>query len=346
MGVRRVRKPSRKAEPGMNTRIWVAITAHNPMSRINSLFNVLNEYMKYPYDLNVRIYIDYDSQNDIELLGTTLEPYKKLNIDIIVAAPEYENWYLTWAHKNDLALAILNKKADFYIYQENDTLISIENFQYWRVWRPRLAFHGLEPGFMRYEVYKDQKVPFDNHHIFSLTRETPDIWSDQGFTVPKILVIDREIDFFVQVASPYYGGMILNQEDGENYIRSMSFDRENSYARLGSRLVTVPLTDELVEKTTDKAIKEHLIGLRDKGSKFVSYPLRNWPVADRSSMGVAFENIPAGFEHRRCIPLVKEGDNYVPHMCGLVRHDDNKYAPALLEREGIVLDCKKMFTLH
>ena len=290
----------------MNERIWVAITAHKPLNRLNSLINVLNEYLRYPFQIAVRIYIDYDSQDDVELLENILEPYKKLDPQVVVAAPGYENWYLTWAHKTDLALEILNRRADFYIYQENDMVITLENFLYWRKWRPVLGRRGLEPGFIRYENYKDLKVPFDNHYVYSLTRETPNVWSDVGFNVPKILVVDYDIDFFVQVANPYYGAMILNQEDGEKYIRSDSYDPEKSYRKVG---------------------------------------IRNWPIADRSSMGLAFEDVPLGLEHRRCVPVIKENGVYVPHTVGLMHHDDTKYAPELASKPSGVLDCKKMFTL-
>lgn len=290
----------------MNEKIWVAITAHKPLNRLNNLINVLNEYLRYPFQIAVRIYIDYDSQEDVELLEKLLEPYKKLDPQVVVAAPGYENWYLTWAHKTDLALEILNRRADFYIYQENDMVITLDNFLYWRKWRPVLGRRGLEPGFIRYENYKNLKVPFDNHYVYSLTRETPNIWSDVGFNVPKILVVDYDVDFFVQVANPYYGAMILNQEDGEKYIRSDSYDPEKSYQRVG---------------------------------------IRNWPIADRSSMGLAFEDVPLGLEHRRCVPVVKENGVYVPHKIGLLHHDDTKYAPELATKPAGVLDCKEMFTL-
>ena len=348
MGVRRVSKPSRYTEPGMKQqKLWVAITAYNPIARINHLVNVLNEYMKYPYDFGVRIYIDYESQNDVELLHATLDPYKELNIDIVVAAPEYENWYLTWAHKTDLALAVLNKQADFYIYQEDDMIITLENFQYWLKWQPRLAFHGLEPGFIRYEDHKGLKVPFDNHHVFSLTKPTKNVWSDQHFKVPVIPVLDYEVECFVQVASPYYAGMILSQKDAERYIRTQSFDPQESYERLGmSRAVIANLTQKSIDGTQDPVVKEHLIGLKNEGTKQVAYPIRNWPIADRSSMGMAFEDLPYGYEHRRCIPIYKEDTKYVPHPMALMRHDDKKYAPELEAREGFVLDCKHMFTLN
>ena len=145
----------------MKEKIWVAITAHKPLSRLNSLVNVLNEYLRYPFDLGVKIYIDYESQDDVEILNSLLDPYKKLKPEVVVAGPGYENWYLTWAHKTDLALQVLNKKADFYIYQENDMIITLENFLYWRKWRPVLGKRGLEPGFIRYELLNGLKIPFD-----------------------------------------------------------------------------------------------------------------------------------------------------------------------------------------
>lgn len=287
-------------------KIWLAITAYKPLNRINTLINVLNSYATYPYDLNVKIYIDYDSQDDKSELEDILSGVPRLNIEVIVASPGYEGWFLTWAHKNDLASAVLHKEADFYIYQENDMIIPLESFHYWLRWKKPLSKYKLEPGFIRYEKFEGKKVPFDNHCVYSLTRETKSVWHNVGFTVPKILVISRDFDLFVQVASPYYGGMILDQEDAEKYIRSKSFDPHRSYELVG---------------------------------------IRNWPIADRSSMGLAFEDLPKGYEHRRCIPIKKVKGTYQPHSCCLLQHDDTKYAPDLHTKLGKVLDCKEMFEL-
>ena len=90
---------------------------------------------------------------------------------------------------------------------------------------------GLEPGFIRYEDYDGIRVPFDNHYEYSLTKKTPSIWGDTGFIVPKFLVIDHVVELFVQVASPYYGAMILDQSDADQYIRSDSYDPEKSYQK-------------------------------------------------------------------------------------------------------------------
>lgn len=290
----------------MTKKLWVAVTANKPLQRVDPLLDVLREYAKYPCDTSVNIYVDYDSQDDVEVLYETLQEFKNLNIDIKVASPGYFGWYLTWAHKTDLALAILNKKADYYIYSENDMLLTYENFKYYRKWKPVLSRYKLEPGFVRYEQNKDKKVPFDNHYVYSLTKETPNIWTTRGFTVPNVLVVDYEIDFFVQLANPYYGAMILDQSDGEEYIRSDSYDPEKSYAKVG---------------------------------------VRNWPIADRSSMGLAFESPPFNFEHRRCVPVKKRHENYEILDCGLVQHEGTKYSSAFLDKGTELICCKKMLVL-
>lgn len=294
-------------EPDMrDKKLWVAITAHNPLARINPLLNVLREYAKFPCQVHIYIYINYDAQDCVPDLQKIVDTVPNITVEIVVASPSYEHWYLTWAHKTDLALAILNRKADYYIYQENDMLIRPDNFLYWVKWKPRLNRIGLEPGFLSFENYSDKQVPFDNHFPYSLIRETPKIWGDVGFTVPKILVIDRDVNFFVQLANPYYGAMILDQADGEEYIYTRSFDPEASYSRVG---------------------------------------IRNWPIADRSSMGLAFENVPDGFEHRRCVPVCRQRGVYRPHIFGMIRHDDTKYSKDLDARQIPLMDCRNMLSL-
>jgi hypothetical protein len=62
-------------------------------------------------------------------------------------------------------------------------------------------------------------------------------------------------------------------------------------------------------------------------------------------MGLAFEDLPAGYEHRRCVPIKKVKGVYQPHPWCLLQHDDTKYAPELHAKLGAVLDCEEMFEL-
>jgi hypothetical protein len=72
---------------------------------------------------------------------------------------------------------------------------------------------------------------------------------------------------------------------------------------------------------------------------------RNWPLADRSSMGLAFENPPSGFEHRRCIPVIEENGVYKPHPCCLLAHDDTKYSIELAKTQPELITCDKMLQI-
>lgn len=290
----------------MSKKLWVAITAHNPLARLNPLINVLNEYEKFPHDVSVNIYVNYEAQDDVETLESVLEQFKNIKIEVKVASPDYSGWYLTWAHKTDLALAILNRVADYYVYQENDVLIRKDNFDYFVKWKPVLGRYGLEPGFGLYENLDGRRIPIGNYERWSLKKETPNVWHNIGFTVPKILVVDFEVDFFIQLGSPYYCGMILDQHDGELYIRSDSFDPEKSYVKTG---------------------------------------IRNWPIADRSSMGLAFEYLPPNFEHRRCVPVAKRHDHYEILEFGLIRHDDDKYSKQFKEKKKDLIYVEEMLVL-
>lgn len=290
-----------------NKTLWVAIAAHDPLARVEKLLRVLKLYTEFELKVSVFIYVNYEAQNDVDKLAQLLRPFHGLlELNIIIAGPEYAGWGLTWAHKHDLVQACMSYKYDYYIYQENDMLVTWDHFKYWLRWKPRLAEHGLEPGFIRYESFKGQKIPFDNHYRYLLTKRTPNVWSDRGFDVQKILVVDHEIKFFAQIASPYYAAMILDSADAVKYVKSDSMD---------------PV----------------------KSVKIVDF--RNWPLADRSSMGLAFENVPSGLEHRRCIPVIEENGVYKPHPCCLLAHDDTKYSTELAEKQTELITCDTMLQI-
>jgi len=288
-----------------DSKIWVAVTAYNPLDRAECLLSALEQYVEYEASVDVTIYVNDEAQDDVDQLEQLLDALRpKLNIKVKVAGPEYSGWALTWAHKTDLVLACMNYKYDYYIYQENDMLLTWENFKYWVRWRPRLAAYGLEPGFIRYEDLEGEKIPFDNHYKYKLTGTTPNVWSDRGFDVPVILVIDHEIEFFVQVANPYYGAMILDSPGAVKYVKSWSMDPQASCF-------------------------------------LVSY--RNWPLADRSSMGLAFENVPKPYEHTRCVAVASKDHHYVPYAGSLIEHKDTKYSTQLAAKSEPLITCNTMF---
>jgi hypothetical protein len=288
-------------------KLWVAITAHEPMARLGSLFKVLKLYTEYELKVSVFLFVNYEAQEQVPQLSSLLRPFlDQIDIEIVVANPEHTGWWLTWAHKPDLTVACMRREYDYFIYQENDMLLTWDHFKYWMRWKPRLAELGLEPGFIRYELFGGKKIPFDNHYRYSLTEKTPNVWSERGFTVAKQLVIDHEIRFFASLGSPYYAAMILDVDDAIKYVKSASMDPVRSV-------------------------------------ELVSY--RNWPLADRSSMGLAFETPPYGYEHRRCVPVIEKNGVYMPHDCCLLQHDDVKYSTELSNKVGNLITCDTMLTI-
>lgn len=284
----------------------IFVTAHNPLSRFDALLKTLRGYEEIPGLKDVFIYIDYEHETDKETLKALLEANVTFNsLHIVVASESWQGFSLTWAHKGLLREAVLNKYYDFYVYTENDMCFTSENFIYWFLYKDKLKALNLEPGFCRYEAYESLMVPFDNHRVWQLNKPTRDVWGDRPYQVESYLTpLDSWFVGFVSLGNPYMGMMILDQEMAERYVTSTSFDPVKSF--------------ELTE-------------------------FRCWPLADRSSMGLAFENLEPGQEHRRVVPVVKVGDSIQIAPYGLIEHCDTKYSRELQDKLGRVLDITEMF---
>jgi hypothetical protein len=284
----------------------VLVTAHDPLSRFDALLKTLRGYEEIPGILDVFIYIDYDHKEDKEILQELIESNVSFNsLNIVVASESWQGYSLTWAHKGLLREAVLNSYYDFYIYTENDIYFTSENFIYWFLYKDRLKKLNLEPGFCRYESYESKLIPFDNHRVWQLNRPTKDVWGNRPYQVQSYLTpLDDWFTGFVSLGNPYMGMMILDQEMAERYVHSQSFDPVKSFN----------LTQ-----------------------------FRCWPLADRSSMGLAFEDLEPWQEHRRVVPVIKVGDTIQIAPSGLVEHCDTKYSSELKDKLGHVLDITEMF---
>lgn len=284
----------------------VFVTAHNPLARFDALLKTLRGYEEIPGLKDVFIYIDHEHDSDKDILKDLIESNVTFNsLHIVVASESWQGYSLTWAHKNLLREAVLNKYYDFYVYTENDMCFTSENFLYWFLYKDRLKKLNLEPGFCRYESYESLMVPFDNHKVWQLNKPTPDVWGTRPYQVESYLTpLDESFVGFVSLGNPYMGMMILDQEMAEKYVVSASSDPVKSF--------------ELTQ-------------------------FRCWPLADRSSMGLAFENLRPGQEHRRVVPVIKVDNSLQIAPCGLVEHCDTKYSRDLQDKLGRVLDLTEMF---
>lgn len=289
----------------LDLKFLIFVAAHNPLSRFDELLKTLRGYEEIPGKKDVFIHIDADHEEDKEVLQELLSPNVSFNsLHIIVAPESYQGYALTWAHKGLLKEAVLNRYYDFYVYTENDIVFDSENFLYWYIYKDKLKALNLEPGFCRYESYGSKLVPFDNHRVWQLNGLTEEVWGNRPYKVNCYLTPLDNFVGFVSIGNPYMGMMILDQQMAEEYVTSISFDPINS---------------------------------------FYLTQFRCWPLADRSSMGLAFEKLGPEQEHRRVVPIVQVGKTIQIAPCGLVEHCDNKYSKELEEKLGSVLDISDMF---
>lgn len=291
----------------LSYKFFIAVTAFDPLSRFDALLKTLQGYTKIPGRQDFYIFIDYEHREDKEVLKELLEPnLDDCGIEIFVADPQYIGFSLTWSHKKLLAAAVSAKAYDFYVYTENDMHFTEDNFYYWWFWKEKLSCLNLEPGFCRYESLNGRLIPFDNHKKWRLNGTTPDVWGNRGYDVQTYLTPDEDFVCFASLGNPYMGMMILDQEMAEKYVISESCDPIKSF--------------EL--------------------TKF-----RCWPIADRSSMGLAFENLSEKQEHRRVVPLIKKDGGVQIAECGLIEHLDTKYSQRMLTNGEVLLELSEMFVI-
>ena len=292
----------------MNYKFFIAVTAFNPLSRIDKLLKIFSEYKKLPGSKEVFIYVDWDHREDVPLLYERIgSQFEGLSIQAVVCSPRFQGFGLTWAHKEDLKTAVLAKKYDFYIYSEDDMLFTEANFKYWFSYKDRLSRLNLEPGFCRVERRGDFLIPFDNYRVWNIGKATPDVWHDIPYVCTTYKTHEDPFWGFVSPANPYSALMVLDQSSAERYIESDSFCPNKSFLKVAHR---------------------------------------NWPIADRSSMGVAFEDLLPYQEHKRVIPVVMNEDGALEVAeCGLVEHLDNRYSEDLASKNTKLITTKTMFSL-
>lgn len=292
----------------MAFKFFIAVTAFNPLSRVNKLIKLLTEYKKLPGTKDVFIYVDWYHGNDVALLHDLIQAkIEGLSVRAVVCSPRFEGYELTWAHKEDLKNAVLDKKYDFYMYSEDDMLFTEDNFNYWLSYKDRLSRLNLEPGFCRFERRDNSLIPFDNYRVWNIGRATPDVWRDIPYVCTTYKTAEDEFWGFVSLANPYSAFMVLDQSSADRYITSDSFYPDRSYLKVAHR---------------------------------------NWPLADRSSMGVAFEDLLFYQEHRRVVPVVMNEQGQLEIApCGLIEHLDNRYSKDLASKHTKLITTKTMFAL-
>ena len=131
-------------------------------------------------------------------------------------------------------------------------------------------------------------------------------WGRDYVAQTHINTTDEDYAGFVSPENPYPCLMILDQEDATRYINSPAHEMTTAHTLAGDR---------------------------------------GWGIPEAASMGLCFNELKAGQEHRRVLPLkVRDGKPYVPDE-GLVEHVDNKYTKRISAAGKDVLLPETMYVL-
>jgi len=262
------------SERACAARILIAITVHFDVTRLQFLAEVLRSLSDFPVaTMNIILVTNTFREEDIVLLKRLCgEVAQGKDSSIRSYGGLSHPFDLTWCHKEIIASEFLrepNSQYTHFIYLEDDMRINFSNFCYFMHYRDILRKDGLIPSFLRveYSANLDGFINTDNLAPTDLSNR------------PCIDVGDA---ILVNMLYPYNACYILDVELAAEYVKTRSFDMEDS--------------------------------------KEVSA----WQVRERAAMGLCFENIPAPFQCRYVVPVLKQSG--VAPAYSWISHIANNYA--------------------
>lgn len=201
-----------------DARILVCISAHYVPERIPYLDLVLNSIATWSVDYAKVVLVTNDEtlmeepaitsqQSRFSEKGWELTHHTCGGLD--------HPFNLTWGHKPLIRrwLDTANEETDYFLYLEDDLVISDDNINYLLTTLPILKPHRLIPGFLRYEIVNERRFLVDlvekqfKHRYKSLRV--------YGIT-------------YISPGNPYWAGFVLDKSLAAEYVDSNSFDMERS----------------------------------------------------------------------------------------------------------------------
>lgn len=202
-------------------RLLVAISFHFAPDRLSYLEQVLYTLLQMPV-----------KSRRVMVLTNTPQPAEQailnqLFLDVglvseqeaqLVVTSELDHPYdLTWAHKQIITDVFLGSgdRYSHFAYLEDDERLTFENLAYFISARDYLRPFGLVPAFLRTEwnSIRECHVNIDNISAVNLSSR------------PFVKTRDCA---FICVDNPYCGAFILDEALAQEYITSLSFDRDRS----------------------------------------------------------------------------------------------------------------------
>ncbi len=196
------------------SRATVVISAHFVPARIPFLATVLKAIRDWRIATVKVILVSNDpaimaevaivaAQRDFESRGWSLI----LEIATDIAHP----FHLTWHHKKMIPdwLSEAKETDDYFIYIEDDIVLTDQNIQYFLKFLEPLRESGLIPSFLRYE-FRDQE------------KYAVDMTEPQLVSIYPTVTVDEAK--FICPTNPYWAGFILDKSLAQEHVLSDSSD--------------------------------------------------------------------------------------------------------------------------
>lgn len=202
----------------MVSSIEAHIVSHYRADRAAQLDLVLNAMLEWKHCL-VRAIVT--SNVDRYETSGLLRPYQERfaekghSLTLNVAGDLSNPRMLTWEHKKFIRpwLEHASPGEDYFLYIEDDIVITNANLVYFIRAKNQLRPHGLIPGFVRYET-RDGDI-----RLVDVTR--PEYWQrDRSLSIDGVL--------YHANVNPYWAGFMVDRSLAEEYVASRSFSPTDS----------------------------------------------------------------------------------------------------------------------
>lgn len=203
------------------SRATVVISAHYVPARISFLATVLKAILGWRMAAVEVILISNDPAimtEDAVVAAQAEFAGRGWSLHLEMATDLAHPFHLTWHHKKLLPswASRAREVDDYFIYIEDDMVLTNDNIEYFRENLNPLRQYGLIPSFLRYEIREGRK--------YSVDMIEPQLVA----VSPTVSVGDVK---FLGPTNPYWAGFILDKALAQEYLLSDSFDLVRSERR-------------------------------------------------------------------------------------------------------------------
>lgn len=203
----------------MAKNVTVYIASHYLEAREKILGAVLDAMADWQdVALDVTVMSNVSTYRDTKMFSEASSKFGSCGFDLKLEVVDHlaDPNMLTWEHKKYIPewAQSAEQGNDFFIYIEDDILITNKNFQYFLSSLELLKPSNLIPGFLRYEYDNDQNV-------ILVDQTTPEYWQRD-----RTRLIDGKT--WHGCVNPYWAGFIFDRDLALEYVSSDSFDCNRS----------------------------------------------------------------------------------------------------------------------